>query len=105
MENSISILSFEELREIAKGTNRAEMHKAFGIHFAANLTAKELEKKANTYISSMSVYLQNWKTLLEGIQPELVEQHTAEIEKFAESAKTLNEVQRKKLAEMLLGAA
>lgn len=94
--NEIVALEFDQLRVVCGGS-RAEQSKAFGTHFSSKADAKELEEKAKQYIKAGEVWMANWKTLLEGLAPELAEVHEQEVTDVAEKAENLNKQQKEAL--------
>lgn len=80
-------MNYNELSEIInKGnakSNWKEMHQLFGCHLANKSDANYLESKALEMIRRCSEWIANWKTVREGIKPELQAQREKNLDSKA----------------------
>lgn len=90
MENK----NYNELQEIIKNGNWKEMHESFGCHLATKVDAKYLDKRAFDVIQRCKVWIANWETIRQGIEPEL---RAKRAEQLDEKAKELESYSQEEL--------
>lgn len=65
-------MTFNELKSIYNdGKNWKAQHENFGCHLAKTANAEYLSETASKMIRNCQLWIENWKTIQEGIKPEL----------------------------------
>ncbi len=76
---------FNELEAIIKDSkNWKAQHEAFGCHLAKAADAEYLSETASKMIARCKAWTENWKSVQEGIEPELREIRTKQLDATAE---------------------
>ena len=79
---------FVDLESVIKSGNRSKMFECFGTHFSAKIDDVDLVSKANIMIPKLEVAIQNWRTVIEAVQPKAAEQRDKRLkDKVAELRK------------------
>lgn len=63
--------NFTDLMAVVANGKRDEMHASFGTHFTKGANPEILSQVANKMIARCNEWVANWKTVQNGIEPEL----------------------------------
>lgn len=79
------MVTFDNLKAIvADSKNWKAQHEAFGTHLAQTANAEYLSETASKMIARCKVWIENWQTVQAGIEPELAEIRSKQLDATAE---------------------